>query len=89
VTPELFGQALTVLFVTCRALLAWIAVAAVCATGLLLAVAAGTAKAWRAVRSRHRWPSRARKGLRARFHIRQPQRAAGGRTANPHYEEAA
>jgi hypothetical protein len=47
VTPELFAEGVDVLFVTCRALLAWIVVAAVCATGLAVGTVTAIVGAWR------------------------------------------
>jgi hypothetical protein len=54
VSGPLFGEALTVLFVTCRALAAWVVAAAFVVTvGLYTAILTGAwagRKAWRAVR---------------------------------------
>jgi hypothetical protein len=54
VTGPQFGEALTVLFVTCRALAAWVIAAAfvvtVCLYTVVLTGAWATRRAWRAVR---------------------------------------
>jgi hypothetical protein len=89
VTGPLFGEALTALFVTCRALAYWIAAGAFAATVVCVVGVAGAAWAWR----------RARRGLCARLRpevpaeaprlLPAPERPAGARSANPSPHNAA
>jgi hypothetical protein len=80
VTPELFAEGVDVLFVTCRALLAWIVVAAVCATGVGVGVVAAGVGAWRAVRSRSAPASRPQTPPRGSHVVRATERPSERRT---------
>jgi hypothetical protein len=89
VTGPLFGEAVGVLFVTCRALAYWIAAGAFAATVVALVGVAGAAwamrRAWRGLYARLRpeVPAEAPRLLPT------PERAGDARSANPSPHEAA
>jgi hypothetical protein len=88
VSGALIGEALDVLFVACRALLAWIAAAAFAATVVLFTTVLAVAQGWKATRRALRGPSWRRGRLRARIHARRHRKRHSEPTDTPNYQEA-
>jgi hypothetical protein len=89
VTGPLFGEALDVLFVTCRALAYWIAILAAAVTVVCVVVVAGAA--WAIRRARRALDARLRPEVPAEAPrlLPAPERAAEVRTVNPTPRKAA
>lgn len=88
-TAALFVEALDTLFTVCRALLAWIAVAAFVITVCLLTGIAVIAQGLKGARRALAGPSWARGRLRARMFARTHVRASRGQQEPRTYREAA
>lgn len=86
---ELLGEAIDAAFTLARAYAAWIVIGGLAASALLLAVAAGIAWVWRAVRKRLERPSWACGRRKARILAHDRAKPAGGHSRPPGFEEAA